>query len=1070
MIKEEPKQKKRQNRSKRKTWLKQLTRCEMNRRRPPKTFSEKLGLNVPSWKAIIFVAIILAVSVLMSVVLSAILPGLLFVKTADSLREYYLTMWQVQVAIAGVALPLLIVVIEFSKDQRQAAARRPEALIRDTRVFPTIAFALAGTVRLGIDLSLFFNESVFWFDFVIVFVGTIIFTIIVYMRMLLILFSPLKMQISSLNLIQSQMDKQLDGTIEQRVANNILLKKLKELGLELWLLPPDIDKEEQYIILRFQGTGIVSDINLSGLERFIKRLPRLKTENQAVLRNGDELDKGKSLHEQAPRQNIWWMKQYGSLITNQNNGIIRLDKSQFDTSNSSDLEAQLSKIISVLKEDKGNELRLELSYIRDSLMDSIRDCKTGAVQESLEIYKELVTTFLDKLQQWEAVYNREQAIRETNSLRGGWGEIEWISDDLREIIDRALKEEYTGVLQEVLYFPIKLASLAFQRRDYYIFHQFLRWVPYYYYSAFNMKDRRAKEFVLTRCSMYPADTLRYLVIPDIERSKNEKEIDNCSDFAREIILVFNSLLKSAYDKKDVAQFKGFSDTISSTFESYFRHHQGHEVTGIEFQLKYSTTETQKAKLDRQLAIEKAHLQVVKRLDEAIQTIHYGLHAWVLHEYISDKIDSNNFKQWHEVFPRLDNLENCWAAFSLASKQGNKDDYGWSFWESEEHIPRYSSSRGGAFWGGFDIYLQRLFCIQCLKKIGATTPEQQSNATMPHSIDILSLAENENSPLRGFLKQIEQNGAKWIPIVEEDGIKAIPAFIRILDKAIQAQKDEENKAIKNAELSIQRIRLVKQEIIDTWNENEGFRKIVNDYGNNDFVDEPSSKINFLGFNRLEPKDIFVDNTSVTIEGEGSQIGRGIASGEDKAFIESCLKTLSYLDGTDVGQQITSILIQALDKLIKSNYSPVILILNSWRCFATIGESEDFKRGENQSGHGLVGYFRNRPVFNLRYQGDPYIIIVDLKKFCIWRQFKPYQQILGEEYISKELSFMVKPITEEYAKELVQKNKTLLLDKDGYLRPEAEVISELQLQVHFRLIEQFELEMKDKASGYKISIKR
>ena len=160
-------------------------------------------------------------------------------------------------------------------------------------------------------------------------------------------------------------------------------------------------------------------------------------------------------------------------------------------------------------------------------------------------------------------------------------------------------------------------------------------------------------------------------------------------------------------------------------------------------------------------------------------------------------------------------------------------------------------------------------------------------------------------------------------------------------------------------------------------------------------------------------------------------------------------------------------QALDKLEHANYSPVILILNSWRSLVTIEESEYFNRRENQAGHGLVGHFRNRPVFNLNYQGDPYIIIVDLKKYCTWRQFKPYQQIPGEEYISKELSFLVKPITEEYAKELIQKNKTLLLDKDGNQRPEAEVISELQLQVHFRLNEQFELEIKDKASGYKIS---
>jgi hypothetical protein len=43
---------------------------------------------------------------------------------------------------------------------------------------------------------------------------------------------------------------------------------------------------------------------------------------------------------------------------------------------------------------------------------------------------------------------------------------------------------------------------------------------------------------------------------------------------------------------------------------------------------------------------------------------------------------------------------------------------------------------------------------------------------------------------------------------------------------------------------------------------------------------------------------------------------------------------------------------------------------------------------------------------------------------------------------------------------------MLDKQGNQRPEVEVISGLQLQVHFRLLEQFELEIRDKDSGYKL----
>ncbi len=1049
-------------------WLRQLARNEINRRRPPIALSEKLGLNVPSWKTILGIAIMLALSILFSAILSAVAPGLLFIKTADSLKEFYLTMWQVQGAIAAFALPLSIVAIEFSRDLRQAAARRPEALIRGTWVFPIIAFALMGTVRLGIDLSLFLEESVFWFDFVIVFMGTICLTIIAYTRMLLILLSPLKMQKSSMISIRSQMDKQLDITIEQRIANNMLLKRLQELGLDLWPFSPNPDEEEQYLILRSQVSGIICDIDLGRLELFVNRLPWLKTENPSVLGSADELDKGKSLREKAPKQYVWWMKQYGKLITNQNNGLVRLDKSKFDISNPADLEAQLSKLITTSKEEKGNELRLELSYIRDSLMYSIRDCKTGAVQEGLKVYEELITTFLDKLQQWKATYKKEQAIRESTSLGGGWGEVRWISHDLHEIIDMAMRVEYTSILQEVLHFPISLASLAFLRGDYYIFHQFLDWVPYYYNLALKMKGVAAKEFVIGRCSIYPAESLRYYIIPNIERSPTEVEIEDGGDFARGIILVFNRLLKSAYDNKEVEHFKAFSATIHSVFDSYFRHNQEHEVASLEFQLRNSTlTDAQKSKLERQLSMKKKHVWVMKRLVETIKTMHYGLHAWVLHEYNADKIGADNFKQWHEMFPRPDNLESCWNAFYLALKQEDKDDYGWSFWQSIEQSPSYAFAGVTTFWGGFDTYLRMLFCIQCLRTIGNMTVEQQESAAMPHSSEIISLAESESSPLREVLKQIEQNKPKWQAIVEESGIKAIPMFRRILDNAIQVQREENNNLIKKATLSSQRVNLVKQEIIDTWKKNTQFREIVCQFGEYEFVDKPSEGEKFFGFNQLQPKDIYVDGTNVAVEGWGSQFGRDLASGEDEAFVEVVLNNLESLGEADVEQEPTLTLTKALDRLRKAEYSPVVLILNSWVSFATIEKSELFKKAENQSGHGFVGYFLNRPVFNLHYQGDPCIIMVDLKKFCTWRQFKPIQLFPGEEYLTSEMTFFVKPFSEESAKTAVQQNQKLLLAKDGSQRPEAEVISELQLQVHFRLLEQYKFEIKDKASGYKIS---
>lgn len=1052
-------------------WLREIVRSEMKLREPPTPFIERLRqITIPNWKTVLFMVIFLVISILLSWILSTLCSGLFILKTEDSLQEFYLNMWQVQAAIAAVALPLLIVVIEFSKDLRHLAARLPEALVRETWVFPIIVFALAGTIRLGIDITWFQKESVFWFDFLIIFMGTICFTVVAYTRMLLTVFSAVRMQRISMALIRSKMHLQLNTTIEQRIANDKLLKKLRDLGLDLWPFSPDRDEEKDFIILRSPATGILCDIDLGKLEGFVNKLPWRGAGPPPVLGSEIELEKGKtqSIREQLPKQFMWWMKQYGKQITDQNNGLVRLNRSKFDVTNPADLESRLGRLVKLSKEDEKSELRLELSNFRDSLMDSIRDCKTGGVHEGLQIYYELIITFLDKLQQWGSIYKKEQAIRESTSLEGGWFEVRWITHDLREIIDMALRVEYINVIGEVLYFPIRLASLAFSRRDYYIFHQFLDWVTYYYVMALKIENTTVRDFIVDRSARYLAETLRYHVIPSIERSKSETDIEDGKDFARGIILIFNRLLKSAYDEKQVEHFKAFSATVNSVFEFYFRHNQEHEVTSLEHQLRNpSLTDVRKEELEKQLKLKQKHVWVSNRLEETIRIMFYGLNSWLLHQYIDDKITGAEFNEWDQIFQIPKNLQESWKAFTAATEEEDKDDYGWSFWESREQENRIAFAGVTTFWGGFDKYLRTLFCVQCLRLIGKMNEEQKNSAAIPHSGETIFLAENETSPLRQLLQQIEDDAEKWKVIIKEEGLKAIPAFKKILEEAVQAQKEKDNELIRAAALSSQRVQLFKQEIVDSWTENAEFREIVLKYGEYKFVGDAPEGKNFLGFNQLQPKDIYVEDTNIAVEGWGSQFGRDLATSENEDFIMQVINNVKELDNTNAEQEPVQSITRALGILEKKDkYKPIIIILNSWASFVAIEKFELFRRVEIQPGHGLVGYFRDRPVFNLHYQGEPYIILVDLNKFCTWRQYKPRQIFDEEEYLGQELTFLLKMFTEESAKDAIQRNPKLILDKDGNQTTEEEVISELQLQVHFRLLEQYEIDIKNKDSGYKI----
>jgi hypothetical protein len=71
------------------------------------------------------------------------------------------TLWQVDAAIAAIALPLLLFVIELSKDDKQAVTRSHEVLIRSTSLVFILTLSAAGLLKVGIDALWFPNSLIF---------------------------------------------------------------------------------------------------------------------------------------------------------------------------------------------------------------------------------------------------------------------------------------------------------------------------------------------------------------------------------------------------------------------------------------------------------------------------------------------------------------------------------------------------------------------------------------------------------------------------------------------------------------------------------------------------------------------------------------------------------------------------------------------------------------------------------------------------------------------------------------------------------------------------------------------
>jgi len=227
------------------------------------------------------------------------------------------------------------------------------------------------------------------------------------------------------------------------------------------------------------------------------------------------------------------------------------------------------------------DLRVELGYLRDNVVEAASQRKTAIVENGLKTYEALVSAFIDLLKEFDATYSRDQALAEMRSIGGGWSEIDWIRDDYREIADAALAAHNINVLDPVLRFPMRLSRLAYRERDYFIYVQFLNWMPYLYGQALDVLQPRKItrnsvqgdtflfQNVRDGVSLYLHDLANLTIGHDISESTDSEEIKISCEFSRWVFVVFNRLLKDAYDRRRVDDFQHFA---SEFFDIY-----GHRI-------------------------------------------------------------------------------------------------------------------------------------------------------------------------------------------------------------------------------------------------------------------------------------------------------------------------------------------------------------------------------------------------------------------------------------------------------------------------------------------------------------
>lgn len=713
-----------------------------------------------------------------------------------------------------------------------------------------------------------------------------------------------------------------------------------------------------------------------------------------------------------------------------------------------------------------NKLRIYLlNNIRENIVEGVNKDNLSMVEQGLNLYDRLVQVFIDRLKDWGARYTKKSAEQEINSLGGGWSEVRWIKDDLRNIIDKALAKKSSNTIEEILYFPVRIVQKAFLEQEYYIFNEFIGLIKYSYAASVRCMDEEEQKKVAERYPRMLKEVTDYIFTPLLERSDNIEEITNRGEFAVGIVLLFQDLLKYSFDQKLSFHFDQLNERLSKLFNRYseFVVEVQHEYEKYELFVAKNIDKREK-KEDIKKELIDNHRTVAAGIEDTRQIVQYGLNSWILRKYNSGFLTIEDFKKWNEKFAISSSIQDTWVLYLKARSRSEERGFDWEFWELSEH------PEGQIATIDFDRYLRLLCCIRFLKLLKGMTKADRQAVKLKPSPQILELAENNDSPFLKTLKEIEDGADKWIPVLERNGLEQVPTFLGILRKTVEAQEEVDTVSLITASLDEGLVERFKKDFIDEWKKDAHVRRMIESLGGYKYVPKQQDNKIFFGINILDRKDVYVSESRIYKEDWGKQHGRATANGENNHILEKIINFSTNVndDGIPTGHLLNG-LDDASIRLLKSKYEPIVLVLNSWQSLYAIQASPSFeeKRGQLENTE-LAGYFKRMPVYNMHYSGEPVVIIIDLKRFGIWEQYRPKHQFPDEEDISKEFAFHIKIVTLDIANDLIEKQKGFLVDKEGMERNREEVLRELQQRVQLRIIEQFEYKLLDKRASRKIVV--
>lgn len=1040
-----------------------------------KTYLEQLYL--PSWFSVISVVVVAAVIFLITHIEKLAIVSLPL-KFDES--NHYQNLIAIHAGIGAIIFALLIFIAESLRDDE--TKDRARVLLKESFLFPLTVAEL-----LGFFIFIWGNVNI-WAILVPFIVALL--TIASLWRLLLILLSKSRFAEKRLQLLNDRIKRSINLAISERFGNTILLQSLGEGKIELDYNPFPMDADDNVNRQSFYSdkTGVITNIRLDKLNEFAKLLEgeankngfsfykdKAKREELEASSDVSVAEISATKFQQINRQFLH--KKFRDEVDTENQLLISIDKNVVkDSDVLKELNRLAREIFIIKKQDNfSEEIKLEIDGLKDQFIAAIEAKKLGKIEELMKTYISLSESFLEALNTCGGGYTYEQARKERGAILGGWNEIRWLSDSIREILIKATQTHDQEIIRDVAYIPVGIAIRAIKAGDQYVYQEFLAFPSFLYWQALKETNNDVREFMVDRSWRHLKEMSDFYIEHQLKRKVADVEsVKKYRDFTIPIFVAFQNLLKTAFDKRDFDSFQSFLNQFSDLYHDFEPEHEHPNAEYLEHSLSWVKDAAEQEKIRRKIEVQKEKEVAAKDIQSKKRQVVLGLSAWIFEQYRNKKADEELAKFYNDIINRLPGQLPELTEVFVSSRQFETERF-WD-WDNWEMI-----SDGRVHHIDFNSKLDRLFCIKSLLIIQNMSEEQISAITLPHSRELAYLAEDKPDipNLVRILNDMINNSAQWSFVLPQIAIDKAEALKKLLSTAKKNQEKSEEEYLKTVKIEEDKLNEFKSKIVESFYESGFIRPIIKIYGTyNDLISQsPGTKIPSWGYNQIDEKAAFIKDWHVHYSGWGENYGRGLANSEDRLIFEQMLNGIN--DRQDVKKED---IISKIDEVLKEkNFeSPIILqTLDHLYEYEQIRRLEAFisryhqdcpKTKLDNMKHGYMGVMKlagyEIPVVDIfvgKAKLKNKILILDLKKFGQLNQYSPIDKQDDEKYLKDIFFIKVTDLNEDS-----ERRQKIINENPAWLQEHEDGAGYLQQKALINIYEKFEWKTEDSQCGFILNV--